>query len=168
MPTPLIRWKDDRAVSAEDPFTNVTDEQWPPRGEVIVTLARWQSDGDRLIGEGRLVGVRLKATETVEDLVFDLPRIAVVALELPIHRDGRAFSSAVLLRERYGYKGEVRAVGDVFVEQARFLVRCGFDAFEPSDGSTPDMWTHNAHRYRNVYQRGADALKPAFQEREGV
>ena len=168
MPT-LIRWQADAAVLGEDPFTNVPDDvEAIPRGEVIVSLPRFQAVGDRLLGEGRLVGVRLKPAELVEDLVYDLPRLALVALELPIHRDGRAFTSATLLRERYAFTGEIRAVGDVFVEQARFLVRCGFDAFEPSDGSTPDLWTHHVHRYRNVYQRAADTLTPAFKEREGA
>lgn len=167
MPT-LIRWTDDRAVAAEDAFTNVADGEDAPHGEIIVSLARFQAEGERLLADGRLIGVRLAAADKVEDLVFELPRISVVALELPIHRDGRAFTSATLLRGRYGYSGEIRAVGDVFVEQARFLVRCGFSAFEPSDDSTPDQWTKAAHRYRHVYQRATDALSPAFEEREGA
>ena len=167
MPT-LIRWAEGRAVAAEDAFTHVADGEDVPHGEVIVSLARFQAEGERLLADGRQVGVRLAAADKVEDLVFELPRISVVALDLPIHRDGRAFTSATLLRERYAYTGEIRAVGDVFAEQARFLVRCGFDAFEPSDGSTPDRWTHNVQRYRHVYQRAVDALAPAFEEREGA
>ena len=65
------------------------------------------------------------------------------------------------------FDGEIRAVGDVFREQAGFMVRCGFDAFEPSDGSTPDIWAHAVSRHRHVYQRAADARAPAFLEREG-
>ena len=131
----LIKWQQGQAVDAEDPFTNVGDEQHVPRGEVIVSLARFQADGDRLLGEGRMIGVQLEPGDKVEDLVFDLPRLSVVALNFPVHRDGRAYSNARLLRERYGYKGEIRAVGDVLREQARMMVRCGFDAFVAADDS---------------------------------
>ena len=165
MPT-LIRWRDGGAVLAEDAFTAVADETGVPKGDVIVSLARFQQDGERLLGEGRSVGVRVEANEAVEALAYDLPRIAVVALVFPKYRQGQAYSSAALLRERYGYRGELRAVGEVLREQARFMVRCGFDAFEPADASTPEQWTRKAHGFRHVYQRAADGLAPAFEERE--
>ena len=57
-------------------------------------------------------------------------------------------------------------MGDVLREQAGFMVRVGFDAFEPADGSTPEQWAHTAHRQRHVYQRAADRRAPAFAERE--
>jgi uncharacterized protein (DUF934 family) len=56
-------------------------------------------------------------------------------------------------------------VGDVLREQARFMVRCGFDAFEPADGSTPEQWTHVVGRFRHVYQTAADQVRPAYEER---
>jgi uncharacterized protein (DUF934 family) len=62
--------------------------------------------------------------------------------------------------------GEVRAVGDVLREQAGFMVRCGIDAFEPADGSSPEQWEHVTRRFRHVYQRAADGRTPAFAERE--
>jgi sulfite reductase (NADPH) hemoprotein beta-component len=89
----------------------------------------------------------------------------VVALEFPKFRDGRAYTSARLLRERLAITGEIRAVGDVIREQAGFMVRCGFDAFEPADGSTPVDFQAATHRYRHVYQRAADRRAPAFAER---
>ena len=166
MPT-LIRWAGDHAVAAEDPFTAVIDDDAEiPPGDVIISLARFQQEGERLLGEGRRVGVRIEASEAVEDLAYDLPRIAVVALEYPKYRDGRAFTSARLLRERLNFKGEVRAVGDVLRTQAGFMVRCGFDAFEPADGSTPEDWTRKVGQFRHVYQRAADDLAPAFEERQ--
>ena len=164
MPT-LIRWSDDHAVLAEDPFTAVDDDTPIPPGDVIISLTRFQQEGDRLLSEGRAVGVRVTSLEAVEDLAYDLPRIAVVALVIPNYRHGQAYSSARLLRDRYGYRGEVRAVGQVLREQARFMVRCGFDAFEPADSSTPEDWTHVVGRFRHVYQRAADHVAPAFEER---
>ena len=165
----LIRWTGQRAEAAEDPYTAVVDEEPIPRGDVIVSLQRFHNEGERLLSEGRKVGVRIEANEAVEDIAADLPRLAVVALVFPKFLTGQAYSSARILRERYRYEGEVRAVGDVLREQAGFMIRCGFDVFAPADGSTPDEWTHVAHRFRHVYQRGEDGREPAFEERaEGV
>jgi uncharacterized protein (DUF934 family) len=164
MPT-LIKLQGGKMVLANDAYTHVADDQDLPQGDVIISLARFQSDGDRLLSEGRSVGVRLEAGEEVEALVYDLPRLALVALAFPKFRDGRHYSNARVLRERYGFKGEVRAVGDVLREQALFMVRCGVDAFEPADGSTPEQWERVTHRFRHVYQRAADDRQPAFVER---
>jgi uncharacterized protein (DUF934 family) len=158
----LIRWRGEHAVAAEDAFTVLADDELAPAGDVIVSLSRFHAEGERLIGEGRAVGVRVAADEPVESLAYDLPAIAVVALEFPKFKDGRAYSAARILRERFGFTGEVRAVGDVLLEQARFMIRCGFDAFEPADATTPEQWTAAASRFRHVYQRAADAREPAF------
>ena len=166
MPT-LIKLDAGRFVLANDPFTAVADDEGLPQGDVIISFTRFQAEGDRLLAEGRSVGVRLEPDEAVEALAYDLPRIALVAVAFPKFRDGRGFTSARLLRERFAFTGEVRAVGDVFREQAGFMVRCGFDAFEPSDGATPDQWAHAVTRHRHVYQRAADRRTPVYAEREG-
>ena len=160
-----IKLKDGAFALAEDPFTAVSDDWAIPQGDVIISLTRFQAEGDRLLSEGRKVGVRLESHEEVEALAYDLPRLAVVALVFPKFGDGRAYSYASLLRERFGYQGEVRAVGDVLREQAGFMVRCGIDAFEPADGSTPEDWERATHRFRHVYQRSIDDRAPAFVER---
>ena len=162
----LIRWTGQRAEAAEDPYTAVADEEPIPRGDVIVSLQRFHNEGQRLLSEGRKVGVRIEANEAVEDIAADLPRLAVVALVFPKFLTGQAYSSARILRERYGYEGEVRAVGDVLREQAGFMIRCGVDTFAPAVGSTPQEWSHVANRYRHVYQRAADGRAPAFVERQ--
>ena len=170
MPT-LIRWTQKEngtgAELVEDPFTNVSDDQGLPPGDVIISLTRFQADGDWLLSGCRKVGVRVESHEEVEALAYDLPRIAVVALVFPKYRDGRAYTGARLLRERFGYAGQVRAVGEVLREQGLFMIRCGFDAFEPADGSTAADWDHIATRFRHVYQRAADQRAPAFEERQG-
>jgi uncharacterized protein (DUF934 family) len=152
---------------AEDPFTAVSDDQPIPPGDVIISLARFQTEGEFLLGEERKVGVRLESDQAVEDLAYDLPEIAVVALAFPKILDGRAYSSVRLLRERFGYKGQIRAIGAVSREQAGNMVRCGFDAFEPADGSTVEEWDRAARRFRHVYQRSSDGRSPAFVERGG-
>ena len=90
----------------------------------------------------------------------------MIELAFAKFRDGRPYSTARILRGRLQYQGEVRAIGDVLREQALHMVRCGFDAFEPSDGSTPEQWLAAAHRYRHVYQRATDDRAPIFAERE--
>lgn len=165
MPT-LIELKDGVCRTLDDAFTHVADDEDMASGDVIVSLTRFQSEGEGLLSEGRRVGVRLKAEEEVEALAYDLPRVAVVALEFPKYRDGRAYTNARLVRERFKYKAQVRAVGDVLREQAGFMVRVGFDAFEPADDASANEWQAAVHRYRHVYQRSADGRAPAFAERE--
>jgi uncharacterized protein (DUF934 family) len=165
----LIKLDGETARWAEDPFTFVPDEEpVPATGEIIVTLARLLGEGDSLLSSGRRVGVRLQPHEQVEDLAYDLPRLAVVELNFAKFRDGRPYSSASVLRGRLDYQGEVRAIGDVLREQALHMVRCGFDAFEPADGSSPEEWLAAAHRYRHVYQRAADDRPPIYVERDQI
>ena len=164
MPT-LIKSQGGRMVLANDPFTHVDDEDALPPGDVILSLARFEAEGDALLSEGRAVGVRLTTEEEVEALAYDLPRIAVVALQFPKFLDGRHYTNARVLRERFQFARELRACGDVLREQAGFMLRCGFDAFEPADGSTPEQWERATRRYRHVYQRGVDERVPAFVER---
>ena len=162
----LIRLEAEHFVDADDSFTAVADDQDLPEGDVIVSFTRFQSEGHCLIGEGRRVGVRLEPDEEVEALAEDLGKLSVVALAFPKFRDGRAFTSAHLLKTRLGFTGEIRAVGDVVRDLAGFMVRCGFTAFEPADGATLDQWVRSVQRHRHVYQRAADSRIPAFVERE--
>jgi uncharacterized protein (DUF934 family) len=161
-----IKVIDGHMYPVEDPFTWVDDDMDLVQGDVILSLTRFQAEGDRLLSEGRAVGVRLKSDEQVEALAYDLPRISLVALEFPKFLDGRHYSNVRILRERYRFAGEVRAVGDVLREQAHLMLRSGFDAFEPADGSGAQEWEAATRRYRHVYQRAADGRIPAFVERE--
>lgn len=162
----LIEIENGVARGVDDPFTWVPDGEDLVPGDVIVSLTRFQADGERLLSEGRRVGVRLKTDEEAEALAYDLPRIAVVALEFPKHLDGRSYTNARLLTDRLGYTGQIRAVGDVLREQATYMVRCGFNAFEPADDASANEWQAASRRYRHSYQRGSNGLAPAFEERQ--
>lgn len=155
-------------AAAEDPYTTVEDDQDMPRGDVIVTLARFRREGEWLLDGVRRIGVRLAPDEFPEGLANELGRLCCIALVFPKFRDGRAYSAARVLRDRLCFDREVRAVGEVLVDQARYMVRCGFDAFAPADDSTPEQWTAATHSFRHVYQRASDDLEPAFVERERV
>jgi uncharacterized protein (DUF934 family) len=167
MPT-LIRREGAGCAWADDTFVTLEDEAPDPGGDVIVTLSRFLAEGEALAARpaGRL-GVRLEPEDEVEALEGRLAPVVLVALSFPKFRDGRPFTAARLLRTRLGFQGEIRAVGDVLRDQAGFMVRCGFDAFVPSDGSGPEAWALAAARHRHVYQRAADGRAPAFLERQG-
>src|SRR5579872_2371508 len=95
---------------ASDPFQPVADgAALPGEGPILIGLARWQEERGLIEPRNTAIGVRLKPAEAVDQLAGDLDRLALVVLEFPKFNDGRAFSQARLLRQRYGYKGEIRA-----------------------------------------------------------
>jgi len=131
--TALIR--NDALVEDDFEFLG-EDRPVPASGGIVVPLARWQSERASLLGRPDPVGVRLRSDESPESIAGDLDRLAIVQLEFPQFRDGRAYSYARWLRERFGFTGEIRAVGEVLMEQLHFMLRTGFNAFE-IDGEDP-------------------------------
>lgn len=108
-----------------------------PTGKVFVPLAVWETRRDELAARGD-VAVWLASHEGPEALEADLGRLPAIAVHFPKFADGRGYSSAVLLRTRYGFRGEVRAIGDVLRDQFNYLTRCGFDALQPKEGKYDD------------------------------
>jgi uncharacterized protein (DUF934 family) len=142
-------------------------EPIPEDGGVIVHLAAWQADRERLLRRGTPVGVRLQSDQAPDLIADDLPRLAVVALEFPAFRDGRAYSYARMLRERYRYTGEVRAVGDVLMEQIHFMLRTGFDAFEIEAEDPLGDFRAAVEDFSVWYQPTGDGRPTAMQLRHG-
>ncbi len=110
-------------LSAETPLDEAL--QTP---SAIIPFSLWQQHKSAL-QDVKPLGVWLEAHEIIEDLAGDLAHFDIIALNFPVFTDGRHFSSARLLRERYAYTGEIRAIGDVFRDQLFFMQRCGFDAY---------------------------------------
>lgn len=108
-----------------------------PGGKVLLPLAVWQGRQAELAGRPE-VGVWLDSAEPAEALAADVPRLPVIAVNFPKFADGRGYSTAALLRTRYGFGGELRAIGEVLRDQFFFLVRCGFDALQPAEGKYTD------------------------------
>jgi uncharacterized protein (DUF934 family) len=120
-----------------DEYSHVADgAEIPAEGPVLVGFEQWQAHRERLLRRGSAVGVRLRSDQSPELIAEDLADLELVALEFPKFRDGRAYSYARILRERYGFRGEVRAVGEVLMEQLHFMLRTGFNAFE-IEGNDP-------------------------------
>ena len=105
-----------------------------PGGAVIVPLAVWNARKAELQARGTPVGVWLDVTDGPEAIAAELAAFAVIGVNFPKFTDGRGYSTARLLRERYGYTGELRAIGDVLHDQLFLMARCGFDAFALKDG----------------------------------
>ena len=123
---------------------SVLEDDSAPEGDVIVTLERWQQDRESLRAHNGRLGLRLKSDQSPAEVADDLDRFERIALEFPRFGDGRADSYARLLRERYGFAGELRAVGNVLRDQLFFMVRCGFDAFEIDKGDTTESMAVHA------------------------
>lgn len=146
----------------EDHWQHVTDGAELPAGPVIVPLACWKQQRTVLLERGEPVGVRLPNTVNPAELAEDLPKLAVVALEFPKFADGRAYSQARLLRERYGYQGEIRAVGDVLRDQLLFMARSGFDAFELRADRRLDDALAAFGEFSESYQPATDQPLPLY------
>jgi uncharacterized protein (DUF934 family) len=144
---------------AQDVFAPVADDAALPEGAVIVSLARFQKDREALLARNTPVGVRLQASENPELLGPDVSHFALIALEFPKFRDGRAFSWARMLRTRLGYTGEIRAVGDFLYDQVNYQHRVGFDAWEVPDHFTLEMFNRALTEMTNVYQPSSDGKK---------
>lgn len=141
----------------DDPWVTVDDEtELAGVSHAIIGLERWQRERAGLTGHNGRLGLRLKSDQSPALVVDDLDRFDVVALEFPHFADGRAFTYARLLRERYRYTGEVRAVGQVLRDQAQFMRRCGFDAFEVADATGLDDWLQALDEITVSYQPAAD------------
>lgn len=141
------------------------DEPVPAEQPVVVTLKRWQAERGTLLGRNAPLGVRLPNNQPVAALAPDLPRLELIILEFPKLNDGRAYSQARLLRERHGYRGELRATGNVLRDQFLFMQRCGFDAVEPAKPDPLPAWRAAMSEFDVVYQPAADDRAPAARRR---
>ncbi|MDM7858910.1 DUF934 domain-containing protein [Thiopseudomonas acetoxidans] len=130
----------------------------------IVPLTLWQNYATELKQLTKL-GIWLDSHETIEEIVGDLPHFSLVALNFPTFTDGRHFSSARLLRERYAYSSEVRAIGDVLRDQLFFMQRCGFDAYAVRADRCPHDALISLTEFSVCYQGAADSPEPLFRRR---
>ncbi len=138
---PLLRFRDDDAHDAP-----------------AVTLDSFLAD------QADATSVRLEAGEDARALLPFLDRLQLVEVSFPTFRDGRGYSAARILREA-GYRGELRAAGDVLVDQIAFMRRCGFDSFAPEAAIDPAALQRSLERYKDHYQPAADTAVPVWRRR---
>ena len=137
-----------------DPLTFRTDGA---HEEPAVTL-------DSFLDQSNATAVRLEPDEDARALIPFLDRLALIEVSFPTFRDGRGYSAARILREA-GYAGELRAQGDVLVDQLPAMRRCGFDSFAPEKPLDPAVVEASLARYAHHYQRAADAATPVWKLR---
>ncbi len=165
---PLIEKGDAGAAVIEDRFRLVADDvALPESGCVLVSFERFVSERASIVARPDAFGVWLSSDQSPDRLAKDLDRIALIALDFPIFSDGRAYSSARLLRERLDYEGELRAIGDVLCEQLGFMLRSGFDSFDMKSENALAEFTAIANEVRVVYQPTGDGQSTAIDLRKG-
>lgn len=152
----------------ENAFRHVADGEALPDGAVVVSFARFQAERETLMQRNVPLGVRLASDQSPEVLGTDVQHFALIELEFPKFRDGRGYSHARVLRDRLGYQGEIRAVGDVLRDQWLFMSRCGVDAFEVHPGTRIEDFRAAMAEQTVFYQRSADRHISIFELRHGV
>ena len=154
-------------VSASWQTLNSADDlaSLAPDARVLAPLALWQTHGDALRARSGKVGVWLNSHEDPAAISKELNSFDVVAVNFPKFADGRGYSIARLLRERYGYKGELRAIGDILRDQLQDLERCGFDAFELRADQNAHAALSAFADFSNQYQTSALQPVPLFRRR---
>lgn len=148
-----------------DEFVRVADEDSIPDGAVLLPAARFLVDPDGVLKRNGKVGVIWPNNKPIAELAPHLDRLAAIALVFPTFRDGRAYSQARLLRERFGFRGELRATGQVLRDQFVFMLRAGFDAFEVKKDSDAEAFAKVAQRYSVFYQPTGDGRATATRQR---
>jgi uncharacterized protein (DUF934 family) len=160
MPQRLIK---DRAV-VDDAWTLARDaESIAPSGPAIVPLSAWKSRRDELSARGN-VGVWLAPDDDPAELAADIAALPLIAVDFPQFTDGRGYSIGRLLRERYGFTGELRAIGDVQRDQLYYLAQCGFNAFAVRGDRDVDDALAGLTAFSDGYQL-TNARTPWFRRR---
>ena len=137
----------------------------PFSGDVIVPLELWTSERKALSFRLGRVGVWLEADADPEAIAPDLARIELIAVRFASFTDGRGYTLARLLRERYGYRGELRAIGEVLRDQLYYLSRCGFDAFALRPDQDAEQALSAFNDFSEAYQVSVERPYPLFRRR---
>jgi uncharacterized protein (DUF934 family) len=127
----------------------------PHEDVTMAPLASWKGEP----------GVILTTADSLDSIVGHLNQLSVIAIEFPQFTDGRGYSMARLLRERFGFEGEIRAVGDVLRDNLFYLSRCGFDGFVLSDRSTLEQALESLSDFSEGYQASVERPEPLFRRR---
>ncbi|MBE7636539.1 DUF934 domain-containing protein [Sneathiella sp. P13V-1] len=150
---------------AEDswlPYTGLEGEGDLPEGDIYVPFDAWLDRREDLLKRNSRLGVILENTDDIYALEPDLERLDLIVLQFPKMTDGRAFTQARLLRERLGFKGEIRAAGDVLQDQVFYMQRCGFSSFELRDDQDVPSVLKAFDEMSVTYQGAADTDAPIW------
>lgn len=150
-----------------DPWLLLRDgDSVPSQGQLIVPVSLWQSQQQALLGRNSPLGIWLDSDQPPELIAADLASLALIAIHFPLFTDGRGYSYARLLRDRYRYQGELRAFGDIGHDQLYFLTRCGFDSMAlPEDANLTEALAA-FDDFTTPYQGASDDPQPLFRRHQ--
>jgi uncharacterized protein (DUF934 family) len=165
--TPRL-WNGDRFVV--DAWVGIADDApIPLTGHAIISLPRWRAEQVALTAQGQAIGVRVEPSEPIDPATDHLDRLGVIALAFPKFSDGRAYTTARRLREQWDYRGEIRATGDVLLDQLPLMLRSGFDAFEIVNAATiAALEAAPVPAVPYVYQRSVGGNVSGWRERRSA
>lgn len=150
----------------EDSLVHVPDgTDLPAVGDITVGVDRYRELRGTLASRAGRVGVLLRPGQEAKLIADLVPELSLIAIEFPAFKDGRGYTTARLLRERFGFRGELRAVGDVLRDQLFFMERCGFTAFELKAGKDIEGALKAFEEFSVTYQGAADDPRPMFRRR---
>lgn len=161
---PLI---DSSGEALTDNWRILADDEAVPGDDsaIVVSFDRWFAEQETLSRRNAPLGLSITNTQPVERLNGDVNRFDLIALNFPKFSDGRAYSQARLLRERLGYRGVLRATGNVLLDQLLFMLRSGFDQFDTAKPVSAEAFRRNVGRFTAFYQPAADHTEPVFRRR---
>ena len=136
-----------------------------PDAPTLLPLAVWLARKDGILARRQPVGIWLESSEGPEAIADDLSHFTVIGVNFPKFADGRGYSTARLLRERFAYTCEIRALGDVLQDQLFLLRRCGFDAFAVRQDKDIEAALAGLNAFSESYQSAVDQPQPLFRRR---
>lgn len=152
----------------EDSWIHVDDDdQLPSGGCVTVSLERLKSLSEAEAKLPSKLGVRIGPAQQVNELETHIPRLELVSLAMHPFTDGRSFTQARMLRERFGFKGEIRVTGDFLRDQMYYLQRLGVDSFEFEEGTDLNDRLKAFTEFTVTYQAAQDQPIPLYRRRHG-
>ena len=136
-----------------------------PNGDILLSFEQWQNFAEQLSNHSGSIGVWLEGHAEIEQIIEPLLNLPLIAINFPKFADGRGFSAARLIRERYNYSGELRAIGGFIRDQLYLLKRCGFNAFQFSDENELSDAAESLKDFSENYQVSVDQENPLFRRR---
>lgn len=156
--------KDNRVI--DDSWTALAEDALSlPDGDLLLSYAQWQTFSDQIEAHRGSIGVVIEGNAEIEDIIEPLLNLPLIAINFPKFADGRGFSVASLLRDRYNYRGEIRAVGGFIRDQLYLLNRCGFNAFKFAEDIDLSEAAKSLEDFSETYQVSADQENPLFRRR---
>ncbi|SFK30401.1 DUF934 domain-containing protein [Methylophaga sulfidovorans] len=154
----------DREI-VEDNWTHLDDDADLVAGNITVSLARWQERHETLVKHEGELGLRLSGDDPLEEVVPDLIHFSLIVLVFPAFTDGRCYSFARLLRERYSFNAEIRAQGDVLHDQLFYMSQCGINSFELANPNRIDKALTAFDDFSESYQATVLRPEPLYRRR---